>query len=159
MLSGRRVGCEESVSQAFSLKLKFVEKQGGRRNSMSPPQVIDDADLIVRLWSGANVAIHRRRRSSSSGADTGRAGKPTARTGTDPPLGHSPFRITDLRAACWQISAHAGGRAASASIAIRCSILGASVGRSRPELCQTVEPCPITLSGSAWLPDCPGTMR
>jgi len=39
---------------------------------MSAPPAIDDADLIVRLWRGANVAIHRRRRSSSISADAGR---------------------------------------------------------------------------------------
>jgi hypothetical protein len=52
-------------------RLKFVEKQDGRY-SMSLPPAIDDADLIVRLWSGANVEVHRRRRSSSISADAGR---------------------------------------------------------------------------------------
>lgn len=52
--------------------LKLVEKQGGRRNSMSLPPAIDGADLIVRLWSGANVEVHRRRRSSSISAAAGR---------------------------------------------------------------------------------------
>lgn len=60
------------VADEGERRLKFVEKQGGRRNSMSLPPVIDDADLIVRLWRGANVAIHRRRRSSSISVDAGR---------------------------------------------------------------------------------------
>ena len=60
------------VADERESRLKFVEKQGGRRNSMSLPPAIDDADLIVSLWSGANVEVHRRRRSSSISADAGR---------------------------------------------------------------------------------------
>ena len=60
------------MADELERRLKFVEKQGGRRNSMSLPPTIDDADLIVRLWSGANVEVHRRRRSSSISADAGR---------------------------------------------------------------------------------------
>ena len=33
---------------------------------------MNDVDLFVRPWSGANIAIHRRRRSSSISAATGR---------------------------------------------------------------------------------------
>ena len=44
----------------------------GEAESMSPPPALDDADLIVRLWRGANVEIHRWRRSSSISADAGR---------------------------------------------------------------------------------------
>lgn len=47
-------------------------KQGGRRRSMLLPPTIDHADLLVRLWSSANVEVHRRRRSSSISADAGR---------------------------------------------------------------------------------------
>lgn len=60
------------VADEWERRLKLVEKQGGRRNSMVLPPAIDDADLIARLRSGANVEVHRRRRSSSISADAGR---------------------------------------------------------------------------------------
>ena len=63
------------VADECERSLKFIEEQGGRRSSMSPPPAIDDADLIVRLWSGANVEVHRRRRSSSISADAGQIGR------------------------------------------------------------------------------------
>jgi hypothetical protein len=69
------------------------------------------------------------------------------------PLGHlSVFRINRLRAVERLIIAHAGGGDGPASIAFRFSILGASVGTSPLELCQTGESCPITYSVSALPP-------
>jgi hypothetical protein len=69
------------------------------------------------------------------------------------PLGHlSVFRINRLRAVERLIIAHAGGGDGPASIAFRFSILGASVGTSPLELCQTGESCPITYGVSALPP-------